>query len=81
MRQRGMLSLRLAAIVSNLLFVAFGYVEHIYPVLFLHVILLPINSWRLSAVWRASHPRRTITLGSITNRGGLREREVAESRR
>ncbi len=26
---------------------AFGYAQHIYPVLFLHVALLPINIWRL----------------------------------
>jgi hypothetical protein len=25
----------------------FGYAQHIYPVLFLHVALLPINLWRL----------------------------------
>jgi hypothetical protein len=44
---RTMVPLRLIAILSNVLFVAFGYVQHIYPVLFLHVALLPINIWRL----------------------------------
>jgi len=42
-----MTPLRLIAIVSNLLFISFGLVQHIYPVLFLHLILLPINVWRL----------------------------------
>jgi hypothetical protein len=44
---RTMTPLRLIAILSNVLFLSYGYVQHIYPVFFLHVILLPINSWRL----------------------------------
>ena len=44
---RTMVPLRIVAILSNVLFVAFGYIQHIYPVLFLHVVLLPINAWRL----------------------------------
>jgi hypothetical protein len=42
--------LRLAAILSNVLFLVFGYIQHIYPVLFLHMALLPINTWRLIGV-------------------------------
>ena len=42
-------SLRTAAIVSNILFVAYGYSEHILPVLYLHLVLLPINTMRLFA--------------------------------
>jgi len=44
---RTMVPLRLIAILSNILFLAFGYAQHIYPVFFLHLALLPINSWRL----------------------------------
>ncbi len=47
--------LRVAAIASNVLFVAYGYSEHILPVLLLHVALLPINTVRLFATlqgWR-----------------------------
>lgn len=47
---RTMVPLRLAAILSNVLFAAFGYVQHIYPVLILHAILLPVNLWRLSSM-------------------------------
>ncbi len=47
---RTMVPLRLVAILSNILFLAFGYIQHIYPVFFLHVALLPINTWRLVAV-------------------------------
>lgn len=46
---RTMVPLRLVAILSNVLFVAFGYVQSIHPILFLHMVLLPINSWRLLA--------------------------------
>jgi uncharacterized protein YjiS (DUF1127 family) len=42
-----MVPLRLVAIFSNVLFAAFGALAHIYPVLVLHVILLPINVTRL----------------------------------
>lgn len=44
---RTMMPLRLVAILSNVLFLAYGYIQHIYPVFFLHMALLPINSWRL----------------------------------
>jgi hypothetical protein len=47
---RSMASLRMVAILSNVLFAAFGYAEHIYPVLFLHALLLPINLWGLLAI-------------------------------
>ena len=47
---RTMVPLRLVAILGNVLFLIFGYVQHIYPVFFLHVALLPINTWRLVAV-------------------------------
>src|SRR5271169_1379032 len=52
---RTMVPLRLIAILSNILFLLFGYIEHIYPVFFLHVALLPINTWRL-LVMRAGAP-------------------------
>ncbi len=52
---RGMVPLRLVAIISNVLFLAFGYMQHIYPVFFLHMALLPINAWRLAAAqWRGA---------------------------
>ena len=47
---RTMVPLRLAAILSNVLFLVFGYIQHIHPVFFLHAALLPINTWRLYAV-------------------------------
>jgi hypothetical protein len=40
-------SLRLLALTSNVLFSAYGLVAHIYPVVFLHLLLLPINLLKL----------------------------------
>jgi CRP/FNR family cyclic AMP-dependent transcriptional regulator len=47
---RTMVPLRLVAILSNVLFLLFGYVQHIYPIFFLHLALLPINAWRLVVI-------------------------------
>jgi len=47
---RTMVPLRLIAILSNVLFLAFGYIQNIHPVFFLHLVLLPINVWRLLAL-------------------------------
>jgi CRP/FNR family cyclic AMP-dependent transcriptional regulator len=42
-----MVPLRIAGIVSNLLFIAYGYDLLAYPVLILHLVLLPLNIVRL----------------------------------
>jgi hypothetical protein len=47
-----MLPLRIVAIASNVLFATFGVFAHIYPVLVLHVILLPVNVTRLVQILR-----------------------------
>jgi hypothetical protein len=47
---RSMLPLRLIAIASNVLFLSYGYLAHIPPVLLLHLALLPINCFRLFGV-------------------------------
>ena len=39
--------LRILAIVSNVLFGAYGVLAHLYPVFLLHSILLPINLFKL----------------------------------
>ncbi|WP_044591633.1 YgjV family protein [Bradyrhizobium sp. LTSPM299] len=49
------LNLRMAALASNVLFVLYGFLAHIYPVVILHVILLPINLQKLYRI-RASTP-------------------------
>ncbi len=47
---RTMLPLRIVAVGSNVLFIAYGYCAHILPVLCLHLALLPINIGRLSGL-------------------------------
>jgi CRP/FNR family transcriptional regulator, cyclic AMP receptor protein len=49
-----MLRLRWVAIGSNVLFILFGYFGHIYPVMILHIILLPVNVTRLIQIYRLS---------------------------
>ena len=44
---KSMDALRLAAIASNIAFIAYGYFGHLAPVLLLHALLLPINIYRL----------------------------------
>jgi CRP/FNR family transcriptional regulator, cyclic AMP receptor protein len=43
---RTMIPLRVVAIASNICFVAYGLLDHVYPVLLLHLVLLPMNGWR-----------------------------------
>ena len=47
-----MIPLRMLAIASNVLFCAYGYFDHIYPVFILHLTLLPINTVRLVQIQR-----------------------------
>ena len=42
-----MRALRILALVSNVLFISYGYFDSLYPVLVLHAILLPMNLLRL----------------------------------
>lgn len=44
---RTMVALRILAICSNLFSAAYGFMMDIYPMLILHVIVLPLNVWRL----------------------------------
>ena len=45
-----MIPLRLVAIFSNVLFALFGFWAQIYPVMILHLILLPVNILRLMQI-------------------------------
>jgi len=46
--------LRTIAILSNLAFITYGTMEWLLPVLFLHLVLLPLNIARLAEVVRAT---------------------------
>jgi CRP/FNR family cyclic AMP-dependent transcriptional regulator len=58
-----MLPLRFVAILSNILFLLYGYSAHIPPVLFLHATLLPINVVRLRAPGDCDHLFQLIATG------------------
>jgi CRP/FNR family cyclic AMP-dependent transcriptional regulator len=51
---RGMAELRVLALASNVAFIAYAALAAIDPVLLLHVLLLPMNAWRLLEIvrWR-----------------------------
>jgi len=49
-----MVSLRCLAITSNVLFMAYGFIEQLPPVFLLHAILLPTNVVRLIQLRRKS---------------------------
>ena len=42
-----MIPLRVVSMVCNTLFITYGLAGHVYPTLFLNLILLPLNAWRL----------------------------------
>lgn len=47
-----MVPLRIVAIGSNVLFASYGALAHIYPILALHLVLLPVNVARLIQIQR-----------------------------
>jgi CRP/FNR family transcriptional regulator, cyclic AMP receptor protein len=47
-----MIPLRVVALASNVLFMSYGYFDHLYPVLLLHALLLPVNGLRLIQFYR-----------------------------
>ncbi len=49
---RTMRPLRSVALLSNILFISYGALGRLYPVLILHACLLPMNAWRLLQVLR-----------------------------
>lgn len=53
-----MIPLRIVGICSNLAFIAYGYLDGLYPVLILHVILLPLNGLRLLEMVRLTRQVR-----------------------
>ena len=60
---RGMVTLRLMAIVSNLVFIGYAAIAGIHPVLLLHALLLPMNVWRLAEI--------VMDRGAAVEAGGL----------
>jgi hypothetical protein len=51
---RTMMPLRVAALGSNVCFILYGTFGHLYPVLVLHALLLPLNGWRTLEMLQAT---------------------------
>ncbi len=49
---RTMMPLRMVALGSNVAFITYGALLHLYPVLVLHIVLLPVNAWRLREMFQ-----------------------------
>ena len=58
-----MVPLRIAGIVSNFLFIGYGYALDAYPVLILHLVLLPLNIVRLQQMLRLIKQIENVTKG------------------
>jgi CRP/FNR family cyclic AMP-dependent transcriptional regulator len=60
-----MVPLRLVAICSNCAFIAYGYLDGLYPVLLLHILLLPLNTVRLRQMIQLSSQVREAAHGDF----------------
>jgi CRP/FNR family transcriptional regulator, cyclic AMP receptor protein len=61
-----MVPLRLVALSSNILFSTYGLIGHLYPVLILHVVLFPINLYRLIQIRRLIRSVRAASNAGIS---------------
>jgi CRP/FNR family cyclic AMP-dependent transcriptional regulator len=65
---KAMIPLRCVAIVSNVAFLTYGYFAGLYPVFFLHVVLLPLNILRLYQLRRLIEGARRASKGELRDR-------------
>jgi hypothetical protein len=49
---------RICALAASITFIAFGSLASVYPVLALHLVLLPVNAYHLARLILARHPER-----------------------
>jgi CRP/FNR family cyclic AMP-dependent transcriptional regulator len=61
-----MIPLRCVAIGSNLAFITYGYFGQVYPVLILHVLLLPLNIARLLQIHRLIRDIKRAAAGGVS---------------
>jgi CRP/FNR family transcriptional regulator, cyclic AMP receptor protein len=61
-----MIPLRVLALGSNVLFIGYGYVDQLYPVLLLHALLFPVNAHRLIQFRRLIRDMREIPRGDLS---------------
>jgi hypothetical protein len=58
---RTMIPLRVVSMACNALFIVYGSAGNIYPTLFLNMILLPLNGWRLWEMIRLTRKVEAVT--------------------
>ena len=63
---RTMMPLRLIAIASNVAFAAYGAAAGLFPILVLHLILLPLNIWRLIELRRLVRQAGAVVNGELS---------------
>jgi CRP/FNR family cyclic AMP-dependent transcriptional regulator len=68
---------RVVAICSNCAFITYGYLEGLYPILLLHLVLLPLNTMRLYQMIRLSQQVREAAHGDL-NMGWIKPFSVIQ---
>jgi hypothetical protein len=63
---RTMIPLRVVGIASNCAFILYGVLGSVYPILILHLALLPLNSIRLMQMVKLSRDLREATRGDLS---------------
>ncbi len=58
--------LRIAGIIGNFFFLAYGYFYPSYPTFFLYLFILPINTVRLFQMWRLINQVKVATQGDLS---------------
>lgn len=61
-----MLHLRMVGIVANVAFITYGVVGQVHPVLVLHLVLLPLNVWRLHQLRQLTRQIREASSSGIS---------------
>lgn len=61
-----MIPLRIVAISSNAAFIVYGLLGGLYPILILHLVLLPMNVWRLIEMIRLVNRVKVASTGDLS---------------
>lgn len=61
-----MLRLRMVGIAANFAFITYGVFGHVYPVLVLHLTLLPLNVWRLRQLLQLTRLVKEATTANLS---------------
>lgn len=78
---RDMRRLRLAAIGANLAFIGYGSSAGLWPVLALHLVLTPLNLWRLQQLRASAPPPPALTApAQLSARAGPPRRRLVAAR-